>query len=141
MPTGLANILTEVAELDAQKERVNAELKRISARRDRLEQIAVDEMLASGLSGAKVAGRSWRVEHDHHCSVTAENRDAVLALARMRDGWEEAITSVNTSRLRALLKSEAESSGKSDRNLYTDGTEFHGLVGEYVQMKLRHRTV
>ena len=55
-------------------------------------------------------------------------------------GLLDAVTQVNTARLKSLLTERAKEAGKDARQPYSDGTEFEGLVGEYVQPVLRHVT-
>lgn len=140
LPQGLANILTEVADLDKQTDRLKAELKRIVARRSRLEEMAVEEMASSGLDGVKAAGRSWRVEIDHHLSVPMDRRDDALEACRQMGLDTDVLTQVNTARLKALLKEAASEAGRDTRRPFAEGTALDGIVGEYVVSKLRHRT-
>jgi len=61
--------------------------------------------------------------------------------AARRAGLLDAVTSVNTARLKALLTERAKEAGMDASQPYSAGTEFDGLVGEYVAPKLRHVTV
>lgn len=140
LPQGLANILEEISDLDKRKERVDAEAKRIAARRTRLEELAVEEMTSGGLDGVKVAGRSWRVETTHHLSVPMERRDAVMEAARGMGLNTDVLTQVNTARLKALLSEAAKDAGMDARRPFTENTPLDGLVGEFVAFKLRHRS-
>lgn len=139
-PGGLSNILTEISELDGRMDSVEAELKRMKARRTRLADLAVEEMTSGGLDGVKVAGRSWRVEVDHHLSVPMDRRDAVLEAARDMGLDIDALTQVSTARLKTMLKETATEAGRDARRPFSEGTPLDGLVGEYVGYKLRHRT-
>ena len=141
LPQGLANVLEEISELDKRKEQVDAEAKRITARRTRLEELAVEEMTSGGLEGVKVAGRSWRVEPTHHLSVPMDRRDAVMKAAESMGLDTAVLTQVNTARLKALLAEAAKEAGTDARRPFTEGTALDGLVGEFVQQKLRHRSV
>jgi hypothetical protein len=51
------------------------------------------------------------------------------------------VTTVNTARLKALLVEQGKAAGKDARQPYSVGTEFEGLVGEFVRPTLRHLTV
>lgn len=112
----------------------------LKERREHLERLAVEEMTTQRLDGVRVAGRSWRVEWDHYVSVNEDNRKAVLEAAKER-GWDAALTTVNTARLKALLKEAAKAAGTDARTPFTEGTSFKGLVGEHVAPRLRHTTV
>ena len=46
-----------------------------------------------------------------------------------------------SARLKSLLKEMATEAGTDSRTPWSQGTVFEGLVGEYVQPKLRHLTV
>lgn len=141
LPQGLANILTEVADLDKQTDKLKAEMKRIVARRSRLEEMAVEEMASSGLDGVKAAGRSWRVEPKHHLSVPTDRRDETLEAARQMGIKTETLVSISTGRLRAELKEAAERAGRDTRRPYSEGTPMDGVVSEYVQQTLCHLTL
>lgn len=96
-------------------------------------------MTAQRLDGVKVAGRSWRVEFDHYVSVNEDNRKAVLEAAK-EEGWDAALITVNTARLKSLLKERAKAAGTDARRPFTEGGRFAGLVSEHVAPKLRHVT-
>lgn len=108
-------------------------------RRESLERLACEEFATQRLDGVRVAGRSWRIEHDHYFSVPADRRDAVLKAAK-EAGIEKAVLSVNTAQLKSILKEQHKAAGRDGRALFSDGTPFAGLVGEHVQPKLRHLT-
>ena len=73
-------------------------------------------------------------------SVPKDRRDAVLEAARAV-GIEDAITTVATPTLKAWLVERAKEAGREAGRPFSDGTPFSGLVGEFVEMKLRHVTV
>lgn len=137
--TPLARALADIAAIDKKITALNAEVDELKGRREHLERIAVEEMTAQRLDGVRVAGRSWRVEHDHYVSVTEDNRAEVLKAAEAA-GWSKALVTVNTARLKALLKERAKEAGMDARTAYTEGTPFAGLVSEHVAPKLRHVT-
>lgn len=140
LPQGLANILAEISEIDKHKDAVEADLKRMKARRTRLEELAVEEMVSAGLDGVKAAGRSWRVESDHHLSVPMDRRDAVLEAARAMGLDMDVLTQVNTARLKSMLREAATEAGRDTSRPFSADTPLDGLVGEFVQQKLRHRS-
>jgi len=136
----LTDALAEIAAIDKKVASLNCEIDGLKERREELEGIAVKAMTESRLDGVKVAGRSWRIEHDHYFSVPAERRDLVLRAAKAA-GIDDALITVNTARLKALLKEQSKGADRDPRQAYSDGTPFEGLVGEYVAPKLRHVTV
>lgn len=73
-------------------------------------------------------------------SVPKDRRDAVLEAARAV-GIEDAITTVATPTLKAWLVERAKETGREAGSPFTTGTPFAGIVGEFVETKLRHVTV
>jgi len=135
----LSSSLEQITEIDRQIGTAELEIKELKKRRDALAEVAVEELLAGKLDGVRVAGRSWRIEWEHSVSATGEKQDAILAAAR-EAGLEEQLVSVNTARLKALLKEMAKESGRDARQNWADGTPFAGIVSEYVRPVLRHLT-
>lgn len=134
----LQSALAEIAEIDKKLTRLNGDIDELKERRANLEEAAIREMSEQRLDGVKVAGRSWRVEHDHFMSVPEDRKELVMRAAKQA-GFAEAIASVNTARLKSLLKELA--AGKDARAPYSDGTPFEGLLSEHVAPRLRHVTV
>jgi len=133
-------VLAEISELDKQLAALNDQIDKVKERRDSLESIAVEELTTQRLDGVKVAGRSWRVEWTHSFSAPEARKEAVMEAAR-KAGLLDAVTTVNTARLKTLLTEKAKEAGTDSRQPYSAGTEFEGLVGEYVRPVLRHRSV
>lgn len=73
-------------------------------------------------------------------SVPEARKEEVMEAAK-KAGCLAELTSVSTVRLKSLLKEMAKEAGKDARSSYSDGTPFAGIVGEFVQPKLRHLTV
>ena len=138
--TPLSSALEQIAAIDREVDDAERRIKELKARRDALASVAVEEMTAGRLDGVRVAGRSWRVEWEHSVSAAASNTDDVLAAARAL-GKGDALLSVNTSRLKSLLKELATAAGRDARRPWAEGTPFDGLVSEYVRPVLRHLTV
>jgi len=136
----LGPLLGEITEIDTKVKALEAEIKDLGKRRDALAALAVEEMAAGRLDGVRAAGRSWRIEWEHSVSATASSTDAVLAAARTV-GKGDTLLSVNTSRLKSLLKELATEAGRDARQPWAEGTPFAGLVSEYVRPVLRHLTV
>jgi hypothetical protein len=136
----LQSLLAEIADVDKKVNELSVQIDNLKGRRESLERLACEEFAAQRLDGVRVAGRSWRIEHDHHFSVPADRRDAVLAAAA-KAGLHDKLLQVNTQRLKTLLKEQAKEAGRDARGLFSEGTPFAGLVGEYVQPKLRHLTL
>jgi hypothetical protein len=138
--TTLQPVLAEIADLDRQIKELDGQVDALKKRRTHLEKIAIEEMQGQRLDGVRVAGRSWRVEWEHSCSVTEGTKDAVMEAAR-KAGCLDQLTSVNTARLKAVLKEQAKEAGTDASQPWSAGTPFEGLVGEYVAPRLRHVSV
>jgi len=135
----LERALFEIGEIDAKVKSLNDEIDKLKERRNHYEGIAVEEMSNQRLDGVKAAGRSWRIEWSHSFSAPEARKEAVMEAARSA-GLLDAVTQVNTARLKALLTERAKEAGMDPRQPYSAGTEFDGLVGEYVRPVLRHVT-
>lgn len=138
--TALQSALAEITEIDRKLAVLNGEIDQLAERRQSLEKIAVEEMTLQRLDAVRVSGRSWRIEWFHGFSAPDAIKDSVIQAAR-RAGLLDAVTSINTSRLKALLAEKAKAAGRDPRLPYSAGTEFEGVVSEYVAPKLRHLTV
>ena len=136
----LQSALAEIAEIDKEVAGLNDQIDKMKERRGKLEEIAIEEMTTGRLDGVKAAGRSWRIEWTHSFSAPEARKEQVMEAAR-RAGLLDEVTAVNTARLKALLVEQGKAAGKDARQPYSIGTEFEGLVGEYVAPKLRHLTV
>jgi hypothetical protein len=139
-PAALQSALAEISAIDKKVAEKNHEIDELKTRRDYLEKVAVEEMQTQRLDGVRAAGRSWRVEWVHGCSVPEARKEAVMDAARSA-GLLDAVTQVNTARLKALLAERAKAAGRDASRAYSEGTEFEGLVGEFIAPKLRHVTV
>ena len=138
--TTLQPVLAEITDVDKQIKELDGQIETLKKRRTHLEKLAVEEMQTQRLDGVRVAGRSWRVEWEHSCSVTEGTKEAVMEAAR-KAGCLEALTSVNTARLKSFLKEQSREAGTDASQPWSAGTPFEGLVGEYVAPRLRHVSV
>lgn len=136
----LQSALAEIANLDKAMDELNDRIDELKKRRDHLERIAIEEMTTQRLDGVRVAGRTWRVEWTHSFSAPEAVKEQVMEAARSA-GLLEAVTQINTIRLKSLLAERAREAGRDASLPYSVGTEFEGLVGEFVAPKLRHLTV
>lgn len=136
----LQSALAEISGIDAKVDALNDQIDELKKRRAHLEEIVIEEMTTQRLDGVKAAGRSWRIEWTHSFSAPEARKEAVMEAARSA-GLLDAVTQVNTARLKALLTERAKEAGTDASRLYSDGTEFEGLVGEYVRPVLRHLKV
>jgi hypothetical protein len=135
--TKLAALLEQIAANQSQKERIEAELKSVNKCLKELESLAVEQLALSGLDGVRAAGKSWFVREFFSVSIPEENKDAVLAAART--ACPEYI-GVNTASLKSFLMERRRDSASRDGGL-ADGTPFEGLISEYREMRLSHRTL
>jgi hypothetical protein len=131
----LLNLLQKVAELQAEKDRLAAESKAVNKSLDEYEQMAVEVLAASGLDSVRAAGKSWGTRDAFQVSIPAEHKDAVLAIAQTEC---PELVAVNTASLKSwLIEHRAP-----DRNAtLCEGTPFDGLIREYREVRLSHRTV
>lgn len=136
----LSSALERITAIDKEVDALEIKIKELKRLRESLASVAVEEMSAGRLDGVRVAGRSWRIEWEHSVSAAADRQDALLAAARA-DGQGDALLSVNTSRLKSLLKEKAKAAGKEASQPWSAGTPYEGLVGEFVRPVLRHLTV
>lgn len=137
-PGRVGVLLAQVAELLAEKDRleslVTANNKRLAA----VESEAVEAMQMEGVEGCKAAGKSWYFRDVVQVSVPADNRDKVLEAAKAA-GLAETLVSVNTSTLKAWLVERWKRGGQASESI-ADGTPFAGLVTEFRTVRLGHQT-
>jgi len=133
----LSKLLERVAELQAEKDRIAAELSAVNKELKGVESLAVEQLSLSGLDGVRAAGKSWYVREFFSVSIPSENRDRVLEIAS--EACPE-LVAVNTTSLKSWLIEERRSQGESDSGL-AEGTPFAGLISEYREMRLSHRTL
>lgn len=134
----VGELLAQVAELIAEKDRleslVTANNKRLAA----VEAAAVEAMKMEGVEGCKAAGKSWFFRDVVQVSVPADNRDKVLEAAKTA-GLAGELVSVNTSTLKAWLVERWKRGGQVSESV-ADGTPFAGLVSEFRTVRLGHQT-
>lgn len=133
----LAKLLERVAELQAEKDRIGNEMKAISKQLEQVEALAVETLAASGLDGVRAAGKSWYTREFFSVSIPPENREAVLEAAQ--DACPE-LVAVNTTSLKSWLVENRRNSEGDSLNLAA-GTPFDGLVREYREVRLSHRSL
>lgn len=142
-PAELAARLVEIRELDARLESLQSEIKSIERRRESVERLVIEDMTSGKIDKLTVAGRSWRVEWTHSMSVTGDNKAAVIDALRDMGFSDQAIgdmQTINTARLKAILKEHAESRGIDVREPWAAGTPLEGKAGEFVAPRLRFTT-
>ena len=82
-----------------------------------------------GWKESRVAGRTWRIETDHHLSVSFDKRDEVLAACQELGLDTNVLTTVNTAKLKAMLKEAAQEAGKDSSLPFSQGTALEGICG------------
>lgn len=132
----LSQVLTRVGELQAEKDRIAAEASTVNKALREIEQMAVELLAASGLDGVRAGGKSWYVREFFSVSVPSQNRDAVVEAAEAA-GLSDLIA-VNTTTLKSWLIEQR--TANADSNLAA-GTPFDGLISEFREMRLSHRTL
>jgi len=136
----LQSALDEITKIDSQVAELNDKIDALKAKRDALEAVAIKEMNDQRLDGVKASGRNWRVEWTHSFSAADGRKELVLRAAE-KAGLRDYVVQINTSRIKQWLTEKAKEAGKDARQPYSDGTEFEGVVGEYVRPVLRSLSV
>ena len=105
---------------------------------ERLEFLASEELLGTGLEGVKAHGMNWRVGDQLFLNIPKENREKAIEAAREMH-FDSAIT-VQTTTLKSFLM-ERVKSGEAQLSDPAAGTPLEGLVKAHVQPKLYGRSV
>lgn len=133
----LSDRLTEVQSLSDEIDGLEEQIKALKKRRTHLESLCVEDLLTSKTDRVGAAGRMWRVDWEHSMSSTEARKEDLIAAAQAYGIPPDAITQVNTSKLKSLIKEIAERQGRDVREKWTAGTALEGLAGEYVAPRLR----
>lgn len=133
----LLRLLERVSELQGNKDRLSAELAKVNNELEGVKGLAVEQLAISGLDGVRAAGKSWFVREFFSVSVPEENKDEVLAVAKT--ACPEYI-GVNTASLKSWLMERRRNDATTDGGL-ADGTPFEGLISEFREMRLSHRSL
>lgn len=133
----LSNLLERIAGLLEEKDRLAAEAKAVGKELDELEKLAVEQMALAGLDGVRAAGKSWGTRETFQVSIPSEFKDRVLEIAQ--EACPE-LVAVNTASLKAWLMERRREAEGGEESL-SAGTPFDGLVREYREVRLSHRTV
>lgn len=133
----LSKLLERVAELQAEKDRIEAEAKSVGKALRDAEGMAVEALGASGLDGVRAAGKSWFVREFFSVSIPSENKERVVEIAESEC---PELVSVNTASLKAWLTEQRRGADATGDSLAA-GTPFAGLVTEYREMRLSHRSL
>ena len=137
-PEGLSALLAQLVDRQAARDVVATQLKAIERELDELESKAAEELGMSGLDGCRVAGKTWWIDEALRLSLTRENREKLIEAAEA-EGLEDAVT-LNNATVKAWLTERAKVSGCPLEDA-VKGTRFEGLVGQFVEVRLRSRTV
>ena len=105
---------------------------------ERLEFLASEELLGTGLEGVKAHGMNWRVGDQLYLNIPKENREKAIEAARAMH-FDSAIT-VQTTTLKSFLM-ERVKSGEAQLSDPAAGTPLEGLVKAHIQPKLYGRSV
>lgn len=133
----LSDRLTEVQLISDEIDGLEEQIKTLKKRRAHLESLCIEDLLTSRTERIGAAGRMWRIDWEHSMSSTEARKEDLIAAAEAYGIPPEAITQVNTSKLKSLIKEIAESQGRNVREKWTAGTALEGLAGEYVTPRLR----
>ena len=133
----LSDRLTEVQSISDEIDGLEEQIKTLKKRRTHLESLCVEDLLTSKTERIGAAGRMWRIDWEHSMSSTEARKEDLIAAAQAYGIPPDAITQVNTSKLKSLIKEIAEKQGRDVREKWTAGTALEGLAGEYVAPRLR----
>ncbi len=133
----LSDRLTEVQSISDEIDGLEEQIKTLKKRRTHLESLCVEDLLTSKTERIGAAGRMWRIDWEHSMSSTEARKEDLIAAAQAYGIPPDAITQVNTSKLKSLIKEIAERQGRDVREKWTAGTALEGLAGEYVAPRLR----
>lgn len=139
-PADLSARLAEIKELDEQIKALEEQKKTLDRKRDYLEKLVVEDMTTGQIDGMKVAGRSWRIEWTHSMSAAEGVKNDVIEALKAMGVDTSAVTQINTQRLKAILKEDAERRGIDIRQSWIAGTPLEGKAGEFVAPRLRFTT-
>lgn len=137
-PEGLSALLAKLVDRQTVRDGIAAQLKVIERELEELESKAAEELGMSGLDGCRVAGKTWWIDEALRLSLTREHREELIEAAEA-EGLEDAVT-LNNATVKAWLTERAKSTGCPLEDA-VKGTRFEGLVGQYVEVRLRSRTV
>jgi|LakMenEpi03Aug12_release.lakeMendotaPanAssembly.Ray.scaffolds.fasta_scaffold00746_71 hypothetical protein len=137
-PEGLSALLARLVERQAARDVVAGQLKQMEKELEELESQAAESLGASGLDGCRVAGKTWWVDEALRLSLTKDKREALIEAAEA-EGLEDAVT-VNNATVKSWLTERAKESGCPLEDA-VKGTRFEGLVGQFVEVRLRSRTL
>ena len=137
-PEGLSALLAQLVDRQAARDVVAGQLKTIERELDELESKAAEELGMSGLDGCRVAGKTWWIDEALRLSLTREHREKLIEAAEA-EGLEDAVT-LNNATVKAWLTERAKATGCPLEDA-VKGTRFEGLVGQFVEVRLRSRTV
>jgi hypothetical protein len=135
---GLSALLARVVEQQTARNEQAAKLKEMDKELERLESQAAEQLGASGLDGCRVAGKTWWIDEALRLTVVGADREKLLEAAKA-ERLEDAVT-LNTATLKTWLKERSDQTGCSLEDA-VKGTRFDGLVGQYVEIRLRSRVV
>jgi hypothetical protein len=133
----LSDRLTEVQSISDEIDGLEEQITALKKRRTHLESLCVEDLLTSKTERIGAAGRMWRVDWEHSMSSTVARKEDLIAAAQAYGIPPDAITQVNTQKLKSLIKEIAEKQGRDVREKWTAGTALEGLAGEYVAPRLR----
>lgn len=137
----LVSTLEEIEAIDKQIGEADDVVKELKRRREKLEEIAIEQMAASRMErGVPAGGRTWRVQWEHSMSVTKEKSKELMDYLRS-EGVLDGFLDISTTKVKSWLVEKAAKENRDPKGSYVAGTPVEGLVSDYVRPKLRHVTV
>jgi hypothetical protein len=137
-PEGLSALLARLVERQTARDVVAGQLKTMDKELEELESQAAEQLGMSGLDGCRVAGKTWWIDEALRLSLAGANREELIKAAKA-EKLEDAVT-LNPATVKAWLVERAKEK-ECSLDQAVVGTRFEGLVGQFVEVRLRSRTV
>jgi hypothetical protein len=137
-PEMLSGLLERIVEKQKARDAASAALKTMDREIEELENQAAEQLGASGLDGCRVAGKTWWIDQALRLSMVGANREKLIEAAKA-EKLDDAVT-LNPATVKAWLNERAKESG-CPLDEAVIGTKFEGLVGQYVETRLRSRVL
>jgi hypothetical protein len=137
-PEGLSALLARLVEQQTARDVVAGKLKAMDKELEELESQAAEQLGLSGLDGCRVAGKTWWIDEALRLSLAGANREELIKAAKA-EKLEDAVT-LNPATVKAWLVERAKERDCPLEDA-VKGTRFEGLVGQFVEVRLRSRTV
>lgn len=138
MGQGLDDVLKQLLEAREKHQAAKKAADVLKEDVERLEFLASEELLGTGLEGVRAHGHQWRVGDQLYLNIPKENREEAIKAAR--EMHMDAAVTVQTTTLKSFLM-ERVKRGEAQLSDPAAGTPLEGLVKAHIQPKLYGRAV